>query len=409
MRLAGSTLFAALSALPAALAVAGGLPACERCPGIPLERHAFTGATFQQGRPMQFSVPSACANVPYPGAANATETLFYEAFTFHNDGPSACVTIHLKHFPIGLANGCETRIGFAVYQGNYDPSDPAAGFLSSSPHSLRTTIQAVVAANADFSVVAYNLGASEICNVNFRVSGLQCQSACSGPPLVFIGRNDTDEPAFLIGPGGASPVFTRRARGAAYDREGERLLFNDGSELFQWKRGEAVQSLGTMTLNGNPFGPAGLASQLGVLVAVDAPFTQAIYTIDIASLQASALISFGSNFNISGLEFDSLTGDLYGTSDGLADLVRITTDDLQTVAGYLGGETDVDGLSICPPGKAYLVTDDPTPAFFYVYDFNQGAFTETVANPWQTDGGDASGACVEASFVRLFDDGFESD
>lgn len=72
------------------------------------------------------------------------------------------------------------------------------------------------------------------------------------------------------------------------------------------------------------------------------------------------------------------------------------------------GEADVDGLAICSPGKAYLVTDDATPPFFRVYDLVQNAYTESAPNPWQTDGGDASGACVEAAFLRLLDDSFEA-
>lgn len=176
------------------------------------------------------------------------------------------------------------------------------------------------------------------------------------------------------------------AWGAAYDAVNRKLYHNDGSTLYEWSGGAPVL-LGTITDGVMPLTVHGLAFYEDTLYASSIN-TDQIYTIDLGTLVATSIITLvDTSASISGLAIDPSNGDIYGTDDiANTALVRINNDGTLTViAAYPAGETDVDGLAISPDRKAYLITDDPTPAFFNVYDLNAMAYTDMVAYPWGTN------------------------
>lgn len=251
------------------------------------------------------------------------------------------------------------------------------------------------------------------------------RSTSRGPtdhPL-FAGIDEVLLSSYLIDPdtGEAVPAFKGTAAwGAAWDPAAGVLYHSAGSTLFAWNPGGANTLLGdVVSAGGSPLPLYGLAFHDGTLFAISvllpagprtdpahrSGVTDIVYTIDPATLQATPFIAGIDPASISGLAADPTTGELYGTDDVSSNaLVRINPNGTLTViAPYLGGENDVDGLAIGPDRRAYLITDDPSPPEFNVYDLEAGVWVDPVPYPWgSSNGGQVSGAWIElGSFDTL--------
>lgn len=205
---------------------------------------------------------------------------------------------------------------------------------------------------------------------------------------LFIGVDDVTIPAFLVDPADAStqPAFTGAGTwGAAYDRNNNRVLFNNGSQLWQWPVGGSPSLLGPIVDGaGAAQSMVSLAWHNGQLYGTKNISTEAIWTIDVSTRVATILITYPTTHDMGGFAIDPNTGIFYATDDGSTDsLVRINNDGTVTaIAPYPTGETDIDGLAISNDGRAYLVTDQP--GNIYVYDLVGGAYLPPFANPWTT-------------------------
>ena len=205
---------------------------------------------------------------------------------------------------------------------------------------------------------------------------------------LFVGIGSASTPAYQIDvvSGAAIQAYLgTHTWGSAYDALKDRVIFCSYADLYQWPVGGYVSSLGTITdAAGSPLDMHGLAFRAGTLYGTSLT-TDTIFTINLETLIATPLITLvDPGVSISGLAVDPTTGDFYATDDGTnAALVRINLGGtLTTVAPYVAGETDVDGLAISPDRLAYLITDDDTPPTYDVFDLDLGAYVGTVANPW---------------------------
>lgn len=211
---------------------------------------------------------------------------------------------------------------------------------------------------------------------------------------LFIGVDEVTVPTYLLDPdnGDEFPLFDGfRVWGAAYDDDNNRVLFNAGTQLYEWPVNGTPALLGTISssINSNNLTMVGLAYHDGVLYATTnvgtAPNIEAVYTIDTTTLKASIYITYNQSLNSidnGGLAIDRATGEFYATNDSTRALVRIEPNgDLTTIAPYPEGQTDIDGLAI-GNGRAYLVTDQP--GDIYVYDLAAGEYVDPIPNPWTT-------------------------
>lgn len=185
----------------------------------------------------------------------------------------------------------------------------------------------------------------------------------------------------------ATPAFSGTgAYGAAYDPIGDRVLFNDGTVLYEWPVGGTVNMLGNITDGaGANLTMVGLAYYNGVLYATRNIANEAVYEVDTTTLVATVFIDYeDADFDFGGFAIDPDTGTFYGTSDDTSPLgsglYQINMDGTGTlIADYPAGETDIDGLSV-GDGNAYLVIDEP--GSIYVYDLTAGAYVTPLTAPW---------------------------
>ncbi len=225
---------------------------------------------------------------------------------------------------------------------------------------------------------------------------------------LLIGVDDAAIPAYRIEPATAAniPAFTGyQVWGAAYDVENDIVYFNNGSTLYEWPVGGAVTTLGTITYSAAAMPATGLAFYDGTLYAVKNIANEAVYTINLSTLEASLYIDYSdADFDFGGFDADPNTGDLYATSDDIdlfgPGLYRINLDGSATlIAAYPAGQTDIDGLAVSDDGIAYLVIDEPGDIF--VYDLNTNAYLAPVANPWATFETFSAGAWLWENFSTI--------
>lgn len=205
--------------------------------------------------------------------------------------------------------------------------------------------------------------------------------------------------------------------GMAYDGASNTLYWNNGSTLFSSPFGPTLTptNLGTMMFGTSTINFVGLGFKDGLLYATRNIATEAVYTVDPDTLQATQVYVYPSTFDFGGLDFDDTTGILYGLSDtaptgsvrGLyeIDYVGMT----QTFrAPYPAGETDIDGLAV-HNGLAYYVTDGPntTQMNFYVFDIASGTQVDTIPSPFTGSGTFAAATWVpEPASLTLLAAGF---
>lgn len=218
---------------------------------------------------------------------------------------------------------------------------------------------------------------------------------------LFIGVDDTTVPAYrLTVPGGvATPVFDGlQVWGAAYDWNGDRVYFNNGTQLWQWPVGGVPVLVGTITIGGANATMVGLAFHDGTLYGVSNIGTENIYAIDTTTAVATEAIvvqTTTTDRDFGGLDIDPESGKMYATNDAAAlrGLVEIAPDGTVTVvAPYPDSQTDIDGLAV-GGGRAYLVTDEP--GNIYVYNFATKSYTSPIPNPWTTAEVFSAGAWID--------------
>ena len=184
--------------------------------------------------------------------------------------------------------------------------------------------------------------------------------------------------------------------GMAYDGATNTLYWNNGSNLYSSPFGPTLTPtlLGTMMYSGSTVNFVGLGFHDGLLYGTRNITTEAVYKIDPEALTAEQLYVYPSSFDFGGLEFDPMTGILYGLSDSapsgsVRGLYEIDLEAQTTAfkAPYPAGETDIDGLAVYD-GIAYYVTDGPntTQANFYTFDVGSGSQLGTIPSPFTGSG-----------------------
>lgn len=209
--------------------------------------------------------------------------------------------------------------------------------------------------------------------------------------------------------GVATPIYsasTNEAKpwGMAYDGATNTLYWNNGSTLYSSPFGPTLTpiTVGTMMFNAATVNFVALGFSNGLLYGTRNIATEAVYSIDPGTLQASQVYVHPSTFDYGGLDFDATNGQLYGLNDatgapGGRGLFEINlpgmTDTLR--APYPAGETDIDGLAV-HNGLAYYVTDGPntTQANFYVFDIATGLQVGTLPSPFTGSGTFSAGTFV---------------
>ncbi|MDX1555251.1 MAG: IPTL-CTERM sorting domain-containing protein [Xanthomonadales bacterium] len=212
-------------------------------------------------------------------------------------------------------------------------------------------------------------------------------------PAIDAVRIDVDTNAFVTAFSGVD------VWGAAYDADNDRVLFNDGTALWEWPVGGAPNLLGTiMNAAGAAQSMVSLAWYDGTLYSTRNIANEAIYIIDTTTLVATVHIDYvDGDLDCGGLSVDQTTGEFYCTNDDATPhgqaLLRVNPDASVTVIEpYPVGETDIDGLAV-GGGRAYMVTDDAAGSIF-VYDFAAGAYQPELSAPWPSSEIFAGGAWI---------------
>jgi len=192
--------------------------------------------------------------------------------------------------------------------------------------------------------------------------------------------------------------------GMAYDAASNKLYWNNGSTLFSSPFGPTLTptNLGTMMFGTATINFVGLGFKDGLLYGTRNIATEAVYTIDPTTLQATQVYVHPSTYDFGGLDFDATNGKLYGLSDtapagsvrGLYEIDYVGMTETFK-APYPAGETDIDGLAV-NNGLAYYVTDGPntTQMNFYIFDVASGTQMGTIPSPFTGSGTFAAGTWV---------------
>ncbi|MCA9752660.1 MAG: hypothetical protein KC591_10750 [Gemmatimonadetes bacterium] len=211
----------------------------------------------------------------------------------------------------------------------------------------------------------------------------------------------------------ATPLLTgveATAWGMAYDWTTNTLYWNNGSTLYSSPfslSGLTPTNLGTMSYNGATVNFVGLGFRGGKLLGTRNITTEAVYEIDVNTLQATLLYQYPSAFDFGGIDVDRVSDVLYGLNDSTTGgsgrgLYEIDVPGMSTTlrAPYPAGETDIDGLAAFN-GVAYYVTDEP--GLFYVYDIASGMQTGVLTSPFTGAAVFSAAAYVEGGTVSIDD------
>lgn len=203
-----------------------------------------------------------------------------------------------------------------------------------------------------------------------------------------------------------SSTSTAKPWGMAYDNSTNTLYWNNGGSLYSSPMSMSLTPtlIGSMTYNGSSVNYVGLAFRDGMLLGTRNITTEAVYEINPATGVSTQEYVYPTTFDFGGLDVDATNGRLYGLSDSApAGSVRglyeidVVGQSTTFVAGYPGGETDIDGLGV-HAGLAYYVTDGPlgTQPSFYVMDIASGLLVNTLPSPFTGSGTFSAGAFVPA-------------
>jgi hypothetical protein len=122
-----------------------------------------TGRLTRDGNSSDCLFPKAC-----PGPINATPVA-YDAYTFTNAGPDACVAVN-------LASACGTGLFSAAYYGIHNPADVCANYAADAGASAPTmNYSFAVPSNGVFTVVVHEIIPGAGCpSYTLTVSGFNC-------------------------------------------------------------------------------------------------------------------------------------------------------------------------------------------------------------------------------------------
>ncbi len=100
--------------------------------------------------------------------------------------------------------------------------------------------------------------------------------------------------------------------GSAYDPDNDKIYFNDGSTLYEWPIGGAINMLGTITdPAGATLSMVGLAFYGGTLYSVRNVANEAVYVIDTTTLVATVFIDYAdADYDFGGFAADPNTGNV---------------------------------------------------------------------------------------------------
>lgn len=206
---------------------------------------------------------------------------------------------------------------------------------------------------------------------------------------LFAGVDDANIPALGLYPGTpiTSTAFSGvEVWGAAYDAVNDIVYISSGSVLHQWSGSGAPVAMGEVSHDGGVVPIVSLAFYDGKLYGTSNVSNEAVYTIDVNTLEATVYIDYpDAEYDFGGLAFDPTDGKLYGLNDTEPPhgrgLYHIESDlNIRFIAPYPTGESDIDGLAIGPDRRAYFVPDEP--GSIYVYDLALDAFWMPFASPW---------------------------
>jgi hypothetical protein len=189
------------------------------------------------------------------------------------------------------------------------------------------------------------------------------------------------------------------------------VYFNNGSSLYRWPANGVPELCCTLTYQSATssvvsvaYDPVGARLLFTKNISVEAVYALPVVAANCpAACDMTQEIVYASTADIGGLTIDTTNGDLYGTDDGAASIVRINNDgSLTVVSPYPAGQTDIDGLAY-GNGKLYLVIDEPGDIF--VYDILSGLYETPLTNPWTTSevfsGGAFGGGLIPVGLQSL--------
>ncbi|MCU0874257.1 MAG: PEP-CTERM sorting domain-containing protein [Pirellulaceae bacterium] len=198
------------------------------------------------------------------------------------------------------------------------------------------------------------------------------------------------------------------AWGAAYNPSSATLYWNSGSTLYtalNYTGGPLTASTSiTMTLSTETRNFVSLAydTASGVLLGTRNIATVGLHTINPSTGEVALLAA--TPFTIDGMDFEPLTGHLYGTTDSGSSnyapgLYRIDnylsgTPSYTLVASYPTGVTDIDGIA-AGEGRVYLVLDEPSP--IYVFNLQTDSYENSIAGPFTATGVFSAGAYISSA------------
>ena len=177
--------------------------------------------------------------------------------------------------------------------------------------------------------------------------------------------------------------------GMAYDPASETIYVSSAVQLYAGTVGGGEPTLlgDTLDVNGNPLAMVGLAWAQGRLFATQNSPNEAIYEIDLTTLEAVVFFDYDDDlYDFGGLAYNSADGLFYATSDTSNELISIDAfggGAITMVAAYPPGRTDIDGLAIDSStgrGIAYLV-EDQAGNTIHPYDVASGTYLPSLLSP----------------------------
>ena len=217
---------------------------------------------------------------------------------------------------------------------------------------------------------------------------------------VTYGTDDSGEQEnFALDTGSGTstgPEWTgAEAWGIGDDDVNSLFYVNNGSTLYSHPfgmSGGAATNIGTILFNGAASSMTGLAYDNGVLYGHRNIATEALYTIDVVTLDATIAYTYSTTtIDLGGLDADPATGLILGSNDssaytdpnGNGGTGVVTLDVVAQTESldfpYPAGETDIDGLAFDPNGTGtiWYIEDEPAP----LHNYDIGSMTFDPAPP----------------------------
>jgi len=196
------------------------------------------------------------------------------------------------------------------------------------------------------------------------------------------------------------------AWGMAYDPGSNTLFWNNGGSLYKAAysiAGITPSLIGNLNVGGSSANVTGMGfdTSTGKLVGYRSVTLPGFYEINTNTAAMSLINATPASTDFGGLDYDVATGAFYANNDGtglsgrglykIGSIYGVPTYSL--LAGYPGGELDIDGLGV-GGGKAYMINDTNAQPI-YVYNLITNAFDPSIPSPFTgTNGIFAAGTWV---------------